>query len=114
MARLARIPPRDSKCGIAACSIGDQGDRPEPVICWIVTAPQVFALFCAVLAVVMGSGFAVFAKQHATLQVRIQRFLRTPAPSSHRTIMIFTRVFGIGFAVIGVVLFVAALSGNLV
>ncbi|MFD6443831.1 hypothetical protein ACFWEJ_01930 [Promicromonospora sp. NPDC060204] len=77
------------------------------------TIPQVFALCWGVLAVAMGSGFAVFAKQHATLQVRIQRFLKTPAPSSHRTITIFTRVFGIGFVLIGVVVFIAALTGRL-
>ncbi|MBO0609120.1 MULTISPECIES: hypothetical protein [Myceligenerans] len=77
------------------------------------TGPQVFALCWGVLAVAMGVGFAVFAKQHADVQVRIQRFLKTPGPSSHRTIAIFSRVFGVGFAVIGVVVFFAALTGAL-
>lgn len=77
------------------------------------TFPQVFALCWGVLAVAMGVGFAVFAKQHADVQVRIQRFLRMPAPLSHRTIAAFTRVFGVGFAVIGVVVFIEALTGSL-
>lgn len=64
-------------------------------------------------AVVMGVGFAVFAKQHADLQVRIQRFLRVPSPSSHRFITIFMRVFGVGFAILGVVVFVVTVSGGL-
>lgn len=78
------------------------------------TGPQLFALCWGVLAVAMGLGFAIFAEQHATLQVRLQRLLRTPAPSSHRFIFVFTRVFGIGFAVIGVVVFIAALTGKLI
>lgn len=77
------------------------------------TDTQTFALWWGVLAVGMGVGFAVFAKQQADVQVRIQRFLKTPAPSSHRTIAIFSRVFGVGFVVIGVVVFIAALTGAL-
>ncbi|MBE1876626.1 hypothetical protein [Myceligenerans pegani] len=77
------------------------------------TGPQVFALCWGVLAVAMGVGFAVFAKQHADVQVWIQWFLKIPAPSSHRTIAIFSRVFGVAFAVIGVVVFFAALTGAL-
>jgi hypothetical protein len=75
--------------------------------------PQVFALYWGVGVTMMGVGFAVFAKQHADLQVRIQRFLRTSAPSSHRFIATFTRVFGVCFAIIGVVAFIAALNGGL-
>jgi hypothetical protein len=75
--------------------------------------PQAFALYWGAGAVVMGVGFAVFAKQHADLQVRIQRFLRVPAPSSHRFITIFMRVFGVGFAILGVVVFVVTVSGGL-
>jgi hypothetical protein len=77
------------------------------------TDPQALPLYWGVGAVVMGVGFAVFAKQHADLQVRIQRFLRVPAASTHRFITIFTRVFGIGFAVIGVVVFIVTVSGGL-
>jgi hypothetical protein len=78
-----------------------------------VTGPQVFALCSGLLAVVMGVGIAVFAKQYADVLVWIQRLLKWPAPLSHWALAIFSRLFGVGFTVIGVVMFFAALTDTL-